>query len=100
MNFSEVQQSVQQAWDFTWPPVVLLAIMIGLVRFLAPSFYETIRNRLSAEAPSRWSRARAVLHHLGISKLLPVIALFLIVFILFLTNSVVHLVGNAIPPRI
>ncbi|MFL6262749.1 MAG: hypothetical protein ACJ76Y_23870 [Thermoanaerobaculia bacterium] len=36
MNFSEVQQSVQQAWDFTWPPVVLLAIMIGLVRFLAP----------------------------------------------------------------
>src|SRR5439155_23613992 len=99
MNFSEVQQSVQQAWEFTWPPVILLAIMIGLVRFLAPSFYETIRNRLSIEAPSRWSRARATLHHLAISKLLPVISLFLIVFTLFLTNSVIHLVANSIPPR-
>jgi hypothetical protein len=100
MNFSEVQQSVQQAWEFTWPPVVLLVIMIALVRLLAPASYVAFQRRLSLELPSRWARVQAFLHHYGFAKLLPVAVLFMIVFTLFLTNSVLHLAGNSIPPRI
>jgi hypothetical protein len=100
MSFSEVQQSVQQAWDFTWPPVVLLFLMVALVRFLAPVTFSATWGRLLSEAPPGWTRVRVFFHRLGVSKLLPVAFLFLIVFTLFLTNSAVHLVGNVIPPRI
>ena len=101
MNFQEVQGAVDQAWEFAWPPVVLLLIMILTFCWIAPT--AAFRTRIILErlvTVERIRKTRASLRLWGLGKLLPIMAAFGIIFVLYFVNRIVHSIGDLLPPKV
>lgn len=101
MSFQNIQGAVHQAWEFAWPPVVLLLIMIIIFFWIAPA--AAIRGRtvlVNAITTDKVRKTRAHLRLWGLSKLLPIMAAFGILFLLYFVNRSVRSMGDLLPPKI
>ena len=95
MEISQISTAVRDLWDFAWPPVILLFLVVCLARLVAPN----VSYRVYVSATARLSaldirRVRAVLRLWGLSKLVPVIAFFLLVFFLYVSRVLIFAAGS------
>lgn len=102
MDFSGLVRAVQDFWNFVWPPVVCLAILLGTIYAVAPSAASRVGTLLARLKPSPSSQLSAAknLRRFGFDKLLPLLAAFCVLFLMDVARTMVVLVGDALPPSI
>lgn len=100
MDFSNLLKTVQDFWNFLWPPIICLLLLVGLSWVLATdTSHSVVVWALSLNPRLSDSSALArTLKSMGLSKLKPLVAAFCLVFLLNLTDVVVMTVGNLLPP--
>lgn len=98
MDFSAIVNSVGQAWEFAWPPIILLLIMLVIVRLVAPRLFSVGISRLSSsQTLNAVRRIRAMFRIYGIGKLFPVAVAFSLILLLYMTTRIAMGAGNMIP---
>lgn len=102
MQFSEITKSVQDAWNFSWPPVLMCIILYALVRFIIPSKKNTLSALidLTLSHAGTMENARRALDPYGLSKLVPFVSLILVITVFYILNSVILLNCQYIPPHL
>jgi CheY-like chemotaxis protein len=102
MDFSSLVKAVQDFWNFVWPPVVCLVILLGTIYAVAPSAASRVGKLLTRLRPSPSSQLSAAknLKRFGLDKLLPILAAFCVLFLMDVARTMVVLVGDALPPSI
>lgn len=102
MKLSDITGAVRDLWEFVWPPVVLLTLLLAIAWFIARETSREVVARLRVEStdPAWLASLKPTLEGLGLTKLLPILGLFTIVFVLYVTRSMVLAAGHLIPPAI
>jgi len=102
MDFSGIVKAVEDFWGFVWPPIVCLAFLFGIVAFLAPHSFAAARRHFVEMRPSGPWEINFVksLKRFGFDKLVPLIALFCLLFVLDVVGTMVVVVGMIVPPSI
>src|ERR1041384_4767739 len=98
---ADITDAVQKFWSFLWPSACLVTSLSAAAYFTAGDTVRAGVARLrSLVTGERISQAEAALNMLVLKPLLPVTALFVILFILFATLNLVLLIGAALPPTV
>lgn len=101
MSFQDLQSTVHQVWEFVWPPVLILFLLIASAIWLAPTVFERMRSRIGELVTiEKGRRIRSVLRAWGLSKLLPIAFAFVLLFMLYFTARLVFAVGALVPPSV
>jgi hypothetical protein len=97
---ANLPEAVTKFWQFLFPSILHLGLLVGLAIYLAPAVLGGSRRLLVA------SNARGILRllrsktaeALGINKLAPFLTLFLILLAMVIANDMARWVGNNTPP--
>ncbi|HEX7155059.1 MAG TPA: hypothetical protein VF618_26520 [Thermoanaerobaculia bacterium] len=101
MNFAEIKAAVRDLWEFVWPPIVLLIVLVLLARFVAPLRVERLRERLGGVIDrEKIAALRTAAEQMGVATALPIATLFFLIFILYVTSTTVITFGSMLPPSI
>jgi hypothetical protein len=102
MNFSQITGAVRDLWDFIWPPVILLCVLTVVCRLLAPELTARVTSRVRSAFTASIGDVslRSNLDQFGLGKILPAVALFVIVFLLYVSRALVIATGDLIPPTV
>src|SRR5688572_3657760 len=101
MNFAEIKAAVRDLWEFVWPPIVLLIVLVLLARFVAPLRAGRLRERLGGVVDrEKIAALRAAAEQMGVATALPIATLFVLIFILYITSTTVITFGSMLPPSI
>jgi hypothetical protein len=103
MQFSDITKSVQDAWQFAWPPLVLCAIAYLVARYFhAEATSELLRAlvALIKEYGARLDGVRAVLEPYGLTKLVPIISIIIFIGFMYLLNGPLTTVASNLPPHL
>jgi hypothetical protein len=102
VEFSGLVKGVQDFWEFIWPPVICLVLLLGIPALLAPSVLTAGLQHLERLRPDSPHQVTVFkfFKRFGIDKLVPVIAAFALVFLLDVLRNAVFFAGTAIPPNI
>ncbi|HXA18615.1 MAG TPA: hypothetical protein VN380_16595 [Thermoanaerobaculia bacterium] len=101
MNFAQIAAAVKDVWDFLWPPIALIVVLLAITRAVAPKTNVVLalwlRARLDSEHQARMNE---IVDRVGLGKTLAATFIFIGVFALYVTATVSTVVGAAIPPNI
>jgi hypothetical protein len=96
--------AVHDAWAFAWPPMLLLAALYALSRYIdSPTTLEAQRafaTWLRAHAASVKSLRTDVLEPYGIHGITPAVAAVAVVFCLYVVGGPLQQLANLLPPRV
>ena len=103
MEFTFLTRFIREVWEFTWPPVFNVIVLLGIAWWIVPAVMRQIidwcRSQLMATQLTSDS-AYTLLKRFELLKLVPVVATFSVVFALFLVQEVVLGVGYWIPGHV
>jgi hypothetical protein len=102
MDFSGLVKAVHEFWDFIWPPVICLVILLSIMRYLAIDTLKSIWERGARSRPTSAAQRSAykTLKRFGLDKLLPIAAAFCLLFLMDVARTTVLEVGRALTPTI
>lgn len=98
----EITKVVADLWNFLVYPVILLAVILGVILLIAlpePGWY---RRLASTPLAMEWKdeENHKLLETYGITKVAPLAVLFVVVFLLYATRAVVQTTGDLLPGRV
>ncbi len=100
MGFAEIRKTVEDAWNFCWPPLVAIVIALVILRLVYPGSNDLVQAAMNAlrNGSNSVNRLRGLLAPYGLSKLIPLLLLIALTAALFIINNV--LLGGAakLPP--
>jgi hypothetical protein len=102
MKFSDLTESIHQAWQFFVPPIINLFVLTSLTYFIAPQLLRDILTKatylnvgfLNDEAFKKF------FDFYGLSKLTPVFFVVALIVLLYLVQRFVLRIGTVLPGRI
>lgn len=99
MDFSGFQKGVHDIWQFLWPSVVIVLLLGGIALALAFDPLAALARRLLPFHRKLWGNRSIykALRRFELIKLIPLIALFLMIFVLYVTREVALRVGDLVP---
>lgn len=101
MIISDIQQSVIDLWRFLVPPISILLSMSAITYFI---WGHSLVNRLQGLVPQLHyienPKIERALKFYGLDKLMPLITLFIIIFILHASLTVFYGIGQILPPHL
>jgi hypothetical protein len=102
VDFSGLVKGVQDFWNFIWPPVICLSLLLGIPALLAPSVLTAGLQRIERHWPDSPHQVTLFkfFKRFGIDKLVPVITAFVLIFLLDVLRNAVLFAGTALPPNI
>jgi hypothetical protein len=102
MDFSGIQKGVKDVWEFLWPSVVLLLLLGGIAFFLARETFADLIQWFFSSQSTIWNNRSFYknLKRFELLKLIPLIALFLIIFVLYITQESIPRIGEILPGAI
>jgi hypothetical protein len=102
VDFTGLQKGVKDVWEFLWPSVVLLILLGGIAFFLAREPFVNLGRWLFSSQSAIWNNRSFYknLKRFELLKLIPLIALFLIIFVLYVTQESVPRIGEILPGAI
>ena len=102
MDFSGLVTAVHEFWNFIWPPVICLVILLAIMRYLANDTLKSIWDRVARSRPTSAAQRSAykTLKRFGLDKLLPIAAAFCLLFLMDVARTTVLGVGQALTPTI
>jgi hypothetical protein len=100
MKISELTSGVRELWAFLWPPVALVVLLGAITQYIAPHSVNDSGPWLLDGSLRLVATVRPHLETFGLNILLPVVVLFAVVFALYVIQSIVFSVGEALPPGI
>jgi hypothetical protein len=102
MDFSGLVSGVREFWNFIWPPIICLVMLLAIARFVAGGTCLRIWTWLKTHKPEaavQLSIAKT-LKHFGADKLLPFAIAFCLLFVLDMVRAVVVVAGAAVSPQV
>jgi hypothetical protein len=103
MQFSDLTKTIQNAWEFSWPPVIISLIFYWIAHFLNPVGTQKNGDEITAKIRSYGSRIenfRTLLEPYGLTKLVPVVSAVLVIGTLFIVNGPLLDLAGKLPPHI
>ena len=103
MQFSELTKTIQNAWEFMWPPVIMGLLFYWLAHYLNPEGTQKKIDEISAAIKNYGSRIenlRSILEPYGLTKLVPVVSAVMVVGTLFFINGPLLDLAGKLPPHI
>lgn len=78
VNFSGLVSAVQEFWSFFWPAAVCLAILLGIIKRVAPVTAKGLWDRVQGLRPSDGTQVSAfkTIKRYGFDKLVPFLVAF------------------------
>ena len=103
MNFSDLTKTIQNAWEFSWPPVIMSLLFYWIAHYLNPAgtkkIMESITQKIS-DYGSRVESVRILLEPYGLTKLVPVVSAIMVVGTLFFVNGPLVDLAAKLPPHV
>ena len=102
MNLTAFKQTISNIWSFIFPPILTIFILWIFGYFIlgqklhAP--FEYFINNLTPLIQNQ--ETRNTLGRFGLIELAPVITLFAVISLLFITNVTIRFIGNLMPPHL
>lgn len=102
MKFSDIRESIAQIWEFFLPPLLNISIMLGIFLFLYPDFLSRIfsQNIVATNLIVVDSQIKDTLEFYGINSLIPLVVIFMTIFLIYIFQALISLIGNLIPGRL
>lgn len=102
MDFSGLVKAVHEFWNFIWPPVICLVILLFTIRYVASGTVKSIWDWLARSRPASTSQRSAykTLKRFGLDKLLPIAVGFCLLFLMDVSRTTVLGVGQVLTPTI
>jgi hypothetical protein len=102
VKFSDLQESIQQVWQFILPPFINLFVLISLTYYIAPEllFYALTKAPLINFGFLTDESFQRFLEFYGVSKLTPLFFLIGLVFTLYLVQGFVLNIGHILPGQL
>lgn len=99
MNFTSVQQTVSQIWEFIFPPVftVFLLFLVAYLIIGDPLFIPFSKLASYGVDLLQNETTKKLIEFYGISSLMPIIALFTVISLLYVSMVAVRVVASALP---
>jgi hypothetical protein len=99
MNVTSWQQAVRDLWGFIFPPVMTVLLLLLIAYLISGSRLFVPFKALAAHGFNLLQEedSKKLIEFYGVSKLMPVIAAFSIVAVLYISMVAVRWVGNALP---
>ena len=102
MDFSGLVKAVREFWDFIWPPVICLAMLVIIARVVAAGTVARIWTwvKIAKPKPESQLAAAKTLKHFGVDKLVPFALAFCLLFALDMVRATVVMAGDAMSPKL
>lgn len=103
MQFSELTKTIQDAWEFMWPPVIMSLLFYWIAHYLNPEGTQKKIDEITAEIKNYGSRIenlRTILEPYGLTRLVPVVSAVMVVGTLFFINGPLLDLAGKLPPQI
>lgn len=99
MDVGGLTTAVSEFWFFLWPPVLNLAMILVLFRYVAPQLAKRMISICNShlEKLAQNLKSSEVVEEFGIKKLLPGAVAFVAIFVLYASSNLTLQAGNAIP---
>ncbi len=99
MNFTSLQQAVRDIWGFVFPPVMTVLLLLLIAYLITGSRLFVPFKALAAYGLDLFQNedSKKLIEFYGVSKLMPVIAVFAIVSALYISMVGVRLIGSVLP---
>lgn len=96
---NNITSVVIELWDFVVPPLLKLALAIGLLAWLARPVYQEVLNRLRDAAVKIRDNIEThpLVKSLGLEKLFPAVGLFILILVIYAGNEVILGIGWRLP---
>jgi len=103
MQFSDITKSVQDAWHFAWPPLVLSGITYFVARYFHADGTDAVLQRVAENIKdygAKLDSVRAVLEPYGLTKLVPIVSVVAFIGFIYLLNGPLTIAVSNIPPHL
>jgi hypothetical protein len=103
MQFSDITRSVQDAWEFAWPPLVLCVGFYSISRYFNEEATSDLLRSLAAvikDYGTKLDGVRTVLEPYGLTKLVPIISIVAVIGLMYLINGPLTIAASNLPPYI
>jgi hypothetical protein len=96
---NNITSTVKELWDFLVPALLKMAIAIGLFAWLARPVFQGLLSRMRNAVVRVRGDAETdpLVKSLGLEKLIPVVGLFMIVFVVYAGNEIILGIGWRLP---
>jgi hypothetical protein len=103
MQFSDLTKTFQDAWEFSWPPVIIGLLFYWIAHYLNPEGTQKKIDEVTARIRTYGSRIenyRTLLEPYGLAKLVPVVSAVMVIGTLFFVNGPLLELAGKLPPHI
>ena len=102
MDFSDIRTTIHDVWNFCWPPVLAVVVLLAVLRFVHPPTSRLVPSFLGFlhERADTVTRLRELLEPYGLSRMVPAILLIVVIAVLFLVNQIALGAASKLPPYV
>lgn len=102
MEISDLTQSVRDLWNFAWPTIINLILIISILIYICPRVKTLLKLKIKDRHRRFLIRLKdsEALKLLGIPQMIPFLTLFAIIFLLFITQNIASVIGSFLPGRL
>jgi hypothetical protein len=103
MQFSDLTKTIQNAWEFSWPPVITGLLFYWIAHYLNPDGAKKKIEEINVKIRDYGSRIetfRTLLEPYGLTKMVPAVSAVIVVGALFFVNGPLLDLAGKLPPHL